>query len=258
MAINQPLNPEFLQACPVEQGFRQRGHDMTRIEVLTDTAFAFAITMLVISLNDIPRSFNELAASLKQLPALLASFVHVMLFWQAHVLWSRRFGLEDGPTIWLSAGLIFVMLVYVYLLRLLFSSAFAWFTDGWLPSEIDIGTLAEVRTLFLLYGVGFFLLAAFLAALNLYALQMRDRLSLDAVECFDTRTEIFFQFALAGTALVSILLALVAPGAWLGAAGMIYATLGISMPLIGTLRGRGREQLLGQSPNASMDDPVLE
>ena len=244
MSINTPFDDARLADCPVENGFRLRGHEMTRIEVLTDTAFAFAITMLVISLNDIPRSFDELADSLKQLPALLASFAHVMLFWQAHVLWSRRFGLADGSTIWLSAGVIFTMLVYVYLLRLLFSSAFAWFTDGWLPSEIDIGGFGEVQNLFLLYGAGFFLLAGFLAALNLYALHMRERLSLNSVEIFDTRTEVFYQLTLAATAAVSMLVALVATGPWLGLAGMVYGTLGISMPLIGVLRGRQHDRLL--------------
>ena len=240
MAINQPLNPDFLAACPLDNGFRQRGHDMTRIEVLTDTAFAFAVTMLVISLNELPGNWSELAASLKQLPALLASFAQIMLFWQAHVLWSRRFGLTDGTTIWLSAGVIFVMLVFVYLLRLLFSSAFAWFTNGWLPSEMEINSIGEVRALFLLYGSGFLLLSILLCALNLHALRLRERLSLNAVELHDTRTEIVYTATLAATAACSILFALVFDGAAIAVAGFAYATLGISMPLIGTLRQRKR------------------
>lgn len=240
MAINQPLDPAYLANCPVQDGFRQRGHDMTRIEVLTDTAFAFAVTMLVISLNDLPRSWEALAEGLKQLPALLASFAQIMMFWQAHVLWSRRFGLEDGPTIWLSAGLIFVMLVFVYLLRLLFSSAFAWLTNGWLPSEMAIDSVTEVRWLFVLYGSGFFLLSALLGALNLHALRLREHLSLNGVEVHDTRTELIYTATLAATAAISILFALVFDGAWLSLAGFVYATLGISMPWIGISRQRSR------------------
>lgn len=136
------------------------------------------------------------------------------------------------------------MLVYVYLLRLMFSSAFAYFTDGWLPSEIEISSFAEVRNLFLIYGVGFFLLAGFLAALNQHALRVREGLSLNVVEIFDTRTEIAYQLTLAATALVSMLIALLASGAWLGLAGMVYGTLGISMPMIGVLRGRHHDRLL--------------
>lgn len=240
MSINQPFNADQLADMPVENGFRLRGHEMTRVEVLTDTAFAFAITMLVISLNDVPRSWDELSEGLKQLPALLASFLQIMMFWHAHVRWSRRFGLEDGPTIWLSGALVFAMLVFVYLLRLLFSSAFAWFTNDWLPSELAISSFSEVRDLFLLYGAGFMVLSLLLAALNLHALRLKDWLSLNAVEQFDARTEIYFHTALAATAIVSMLCALVFDGAWISLAGFVYATLGISMPMIGILRERRR------------------
>ena len=41
---------ESLAQLPVKNGFRLRGEAMTRIEVFSDAAFAFAITMLVISL----------------------------------------------------------------------------------------------------------------------------------------------------------------------------------------------------------------
>ncbi|MGH8495487.1 MAG: TMEM175 family protein [Gammaproteobacteria bacterium] len=205
---------------------------MTRIEVLTDTAFAFAFTMLVISLNELPRSWDALAESLKQLPALLASFMQIMLFWYGHVKWSRRFGLEDVTTVWLSGALIFVMLVFVYLLRLLFSSAFAWLTGGWLPPEITIDGLAGVRGLFLLYGAGFFLLSALLMLLNAHALRLRSELALSALEVHATRGEIQAMVVFAGTAAVSMLFAAVLDGGWLALAGMVYGTLGFSMPAI--------------------------
>lgn len=44
-----PLTPQFIESCPVEKGFHQRGLEMTRIEVFVDAAFAFAVTLLVIS-----------------------------------------------------------------------------------------------------------------------------------------------------------------------------------------------------------------
>ncbi len=51
-----PLEQEFIDSCPLEGGFRMRGLDMTRIEVFVDAAFAFAVTMLVISFDAIPTS----------------------------------------------------------------------------------------------------------------------------------------------------------------------------------------------------------
>lgn len=240
------------QRFPVRDGFRQRGCGMTRIEVLTDTAFAFAITMLVISLNDVPGTWEELLDGLKQLPALVASFLQIMMFWSGHVKWSRRFGLEDTPTIWLSGALVFVMLVFVYLLRLLFSSAFAWVTDGWLPSGMAINAFGEVRSLFLLYGAGFFLMSMLLGLLNLHALRLREPLQLNHHEVHVTRTEILAFVVLASTAVVSMLLAALLQGAWLSLAGIIYASLGISMPLLGVIserRRRTQEDVMTETKN---------
>lgn len=38
-----------LDDLPVKNGFRLRGMDMTRTETFTDAAFAFALTLLVVS-----------------------------------------------------------------------------------------------------------------------------------------------------------------------------------------------------------------
>ncbi|HEX6929867.1 MAG TPA: TMEM175 family protein [Gammaproteobacteria bacterium] len=251
MAINESLNPDFLSRCPVQDGFRQRGAEMTRIEVLTDTAFAFAVTMLVISLNDLPRTWQELLDGVRQLPALIASFAQIMMFWYGHVKWSRRFGLEDSTTICLSAVLIFVTLVFVYFLRLLFSSAFAWATDGYLPSELEIESVAHVRWLFILYGAGFLLLSGVLGLLNAHALRLRAKLSLDALEIHETRVEILASIVLAATASISILLAIVLDGPWLSLAGIVYATLGITLTILGIEGARRRPAAVPADGNAA-------
>ena len=41
-------------------GLRARGHDVTRLEAFVDAAFAFSLTMLVISANGIPVSYTHL------------------------------------------------------------------------------------------------------------------------------------------------------------------------------------------------------
>jgi uncharacterized membrane protein len=42
-----------------------RGRQTTRLETFVDAAFAFALTMLVISVDAIPQSFDELLQALK-------------------------------------------------------------------------------------------------------------------------------------------------------------------------------------------------
>ena len=115
-----------LAAVPVKNGFRQRGMEMTRLETFTDAAFAFAVTLLVISVDDVPRSYDEFITALKQIPAFIACFLQLMLFWWGHHTWSRRFGLEDGTSMLCSLALVAAVLIYIYPLRVIFG---AFFTD---------------------------------------------------------------------------------------------------------------------------------
>jgi hypothetical protein len=134
-------------------------------------AFAFAVTMLVISLDAIPDSIGGMLSALKGVPAFAASFAQIMMFWFAHATWSRRFGLDDGPSSRLSLVLVFLVLVYVYPLKILFGSFFAWISRGWLPPVAEIHTLLDLQGMFVMYGIAFGTLSLCLAALNRQALR---------------------------------------------------------------------------------------
>jgi len=54
-----------------------RGLDMTRIEVFVDAAFAFAVTMLVISFDAIPTSYAEVMLAIKGIPAFIIAVVQL-------------------------------------------------------------------------------------------------------------------------------------------------------------------------------------
>ena len=51
------------------ESFRDRGGETTRIEAFVDAAFAFALTLLVISFDEIPESYEQLVDALKGVPA---------------------------------------------------------------------------------------------------------------------------------------------------------------------------------------------
>ena len=91
--------PPDLDALPRLGGFRLRGIAMTRLETFIDAAFAFAITMLVIATQQIPDDVKTLLAAFKNVPAFVASIIVLGIFWRGHWLWSRRYGLEDGVSI---------------------------------------------------------------------------------------------------------------------------------------------------------------
>ena len=126
---------EEVVKMPQQNGFRLRGMEMTRLETFMDAAFAFATTMLVISGGEIPKNYPELILALKDIPSFIASFLIIMLFWAGHRTWSRRYGLEDRNTILISISLIFVLLVYIYPLRLMFSALFNFISGGWFPAR---------------------------------------------------------------------------------------------------------------------------
>ena len=221
-----------LARLPLSGGFRLRGADMTRLETFVDAAFAFAMTMLVISVNDIPANFQQLLAALKGVPAFAASFVLMMMFWSGHRTWSRRYGLEDGRSIVASLGLIFVMLVYVYPLRLMFSALFAWISRGWLPSDFEVQGPREMIGLFVVYGLGYGAMAGSLALLYRRAHNVADDLRLDAVERVMTRWQITGWSVQAATGLTSAAFAGLLPpalGVW---AGFVYCTLPVTMTRI--------------------------
>ncbi len=219
----------------MKNGFRLRGREMTRLETFLDAAFAFAMTMLVISIGDIPNNFQELTNALKGVPAFAASFASILTFWAGHRKWSRAYGFEDGPTVLISLVMVFILLVYIYPLRMVFNALFAWITGGWIVAEFTLRSGEELALLFVIYGIGFTALAATMILLYWRALKVSLEIPLDALERLRTRSEIASWTVLAATAFVSTLFALIMPVHIGIFAGFTYATLPFTMTTVSTV-----------------------
>lgn len=213
-------------------GFIERGASVTRLEAFVDAAFAFAVTLLVISLDSIPSSIPAMVDALKGAPAFAASFAQIMMFWSAHATWSRRFGLDDSRSQRLSLMLVFLVLVYVYPLKIMFGSFFHWISRGRLPGVADITSMGDLITMFVLYGVAFATLSLCLAALYRHALRSTVTPALEPAEFLRARGEVVRWYFSACVAAVSIVFALLLPeqpAAWLtGMPGMTYGLLGFT------------------------------
>jgi Endosomal/lysosomal potassium channel TMEM175 len=101
-------------------GFRMRGREVTRLESFADAVFAFALTLLIVSL-EVPKSFADLINTMRGFPAFAVCFVMLATIWNTHYKFSRRFGLDDRTTRFLTCILLFIVLFYVYPLKFLFT-----------------------------------------------------------------------------------------------------------------------------------------
>src|SRR6476619_5147325 len=94
----------------------EREHESTRIEAFTDAMFAFAATLLVVSL-EVPRDFGELLHNLRGFVPFALSFSALYFIWVAHTNVFRRYALGDTYTVIINGILLFTVLFYVYPLK---------------------------------------------------------------------------------------------------------------------------------------------
>ena len=221
----QPLTQEFIRSCRREKGFIIRGENMTRIETFVDAAFAFALTMLIISVDEIPDSPKALLIASRDIPAFLASGLQIGLIWFNHSVWSRRFGLQDAPTVMLSLALVMLVLVFIYPLKLVFMGLFAWISGGYLSPSLEGMDLNSLSDLFVYFATGLVCLAVILYLFYYNTLKNADALRLTAYERYFCHTELKTQIILAVTAVVSGIMAKTLPGLWVTTAGFVYASL---------------------------------
>lgn len=200
-------------------------HDTTRIEGFSDAVFGFAVTLLVVSL-EVPGSFAEMAAAMRMLPAFAASFALLLLVWQEHRAFFKRFGVDDGPLLWLNGALLFVVLAYVYPLKFLMNLLLG--PEGFLSGRTPPGVReGDVPSLMVMYGLGFVLLFAVLAAMHWRALAVHSAAGADAALLRDIRVRGGASLVYVAIGLASVLVAAVGrtPAA-MGVSGGLYALTG--------------------------------
>ena len=207
---------------PEPANFRWRGERMSRIEALSDAVFAFAVTLLIVSL-DPPTSFQDLTAALARFPGFAISFLFLLIIWYQHYLFFRRYGLRDTKTVWLNGMLLFVVLFYVYPLRFLMALLAQIFGGG---GDWSVLRNSEWQWLMVIYGVGFMAVYGLLAAMVAHAKSRGDELQLTAVEMHETRSLIGTHLIQVGAGAVSVVLALTLPRPFgIAVAGWVYGML---------------------------------
>jgi uncharacterized membrane protein len=211
-------------------------HEMQRLHAFVDAAFAFAVTLLVVSFDALPRTQQDLITALKHTPSFLASFLMIAKLWREHAHWSRLYARADGAAVSLSLALVAIVLIWIYPLRLLHDSFFAWASGGWLPSEFLIDNWGALRFLFTCYGVLFCAVYLLLVAMHWHAWRHRESLSLDREQRREVWISMRMYFSMAMVGLASAGSAQLLPFErhfWLAPMpGLLYGTIGILAWLI--------------------------
>jgi len=132
----------FVQRLAGESDFHWRGEETTRLEGFSDAVFAFAVTLLVVSL-EVPRTYHELIQAMQGFAPFSFSFALLASGWFNHYRFFRRYGLEDPWSVFLNCALLFFVVFFVYPLKILSLEMFS--TDG----NLDAG---KARTNILVYG----------------------------------------------------------------------------------------------------------
>lgn len=248
--IRKPLAERCQQG---DQYFRWRGGDVSRLEGFFDAVIALAMTLIVVS-SDVPKSFDGLVDSFRRLPAFAACFLLLAMCWYYHFRFHRRFGLENFPIVVLNMLLVFVILIYAYPLKFLFSLLL----NPLFGLRGDVGIQrAEIPTLMLVYSSGYSAIFMMFASMHFYAYRQRQELALTPAEVVMTRFGIWEHLGHVAVGAISILLTLInrnlAP-----LSGLVYCLVGPVQFFIGLRLGPALTTALSTAVEEQVDEAAEE
>jgi hypothetical protein len=173
-----------------EGDFRIRGKDISRVEGLSDAVFGFAITLLAVSL-EVPKTAAEVLHALRGVLAFAITFLILFNMWRIQFNYFRRYGIEDRRIVWLTAALLFVLLVFIYPLKFVMATIcesllkHIGFPDPSFHRQLVLPD-ADIPPLFTAFGFGLSAVFGVFSLMFRHALSLREHLQLDDLEVFDT------------------------------------------------------------------------
>jgi len=230
-----------------KNNFRWRGGESSRIEGFSDAVFAFAVTLLVVSL-EVPETFNELWEKMHGFGAFTICFVMLFTVWYDQYIFFRRYALKDTLTTWLNGALLFVVLFYVYPLKFLFSMLVKVFTGASLQVHLPNGTTEwmiekdQVVMLMIIYALGFIAVSFIFVVLYNHAYRRRSDLELNEMEVIDTKSSMQSHLINIGIGSLSILIVSIGGSTSAAWAGMTYWLIGPLQAINGVVMAKRKKQ----------------
>lgn len=198
-----------------DPAFRWRGEAVTRIENLSDIAFALALGMLISGV-DAPTDYLGLKKFLWSIIPAALGFSVLLGLWQSHYTFFRRYGVADKTIIWLNAVLIFVVLFMAYPLRFAFDSLFAFLTtlvtgDFTRSQELGVTSMAVAGEFVAYFSLGYAVAFGLFALMYRHVIKRADLLDLNLYERAMTQRVHFSQLGKAVMSLIAAGLAWFTP-----------------------------------------------
>ena len=204
-----------------------------RLDAFVDAAFAFAVTLLVVGGGEPPATLDEMKAMLIKAPAYGAAFALIVMFWLGYRDLGRLWPHRDSLSTALSLAVVFVVLLYVFPLRLIMEGAVHALSGGLLAGDDLTRGIEDLRFFYIAYGAGCLMLSTLFALLYRHHLRRGDP---SPEQAFSGRVWISNWTILSAVSALSIALAAVLRGqaaAW--APGFSYmavpALIGITMAI---------------------------
>ena len=219
--------------------------EVSRIEGFSDAVFAFAITLLVVSL-EVPKTFPELMAVVRGFPTFAVCFALLFQVWWRHYKFFRSYDLEDSYTIALTGILLFVVLFYVYPLKFVWSLPFEQMAGRRVGDEVL--RIEDTPTLFFVYGAGVIAVFGVLALMYHHAYRLRAQLQLTPLQALEARAQAYSSLGVAFIGMVSIAIAAITGRLAIhsvGLAGFAYFGIGVTEWAVGSYRRRQHRRLAG-------------
>ena len=113
-------------------------------------------------------------------PAFVICFTILMLFWNAHYTYHRRYGLDDAFSRVLTMAILVLVLFFVYPLKFLFTMLTVGMFGLDMADAPHLDGDHQVRQLYMIYGLGFAGVWGLYATLYHHAWRKRAALGLDA------------------------------------------------------------------------------
>ena len=194
--------------------FEWRGQSVTRIENLSDIVFALALGMMLFG-GPPPQTFSELVHFLISIIPVTASFVILLMMWNAHFVFFRRYALADNTVVLINSALLLMVLFTAYPLRFIFDSFF-WYMIGTatgdysqlFETEMDLANSARSMAIF---GAGYAVIYMLFSCMYAHAVSKAAAIGLSDKELLITRQTVWVYRGEVGIAILLIFGALFTP-----------------------------------------------